>query len=80
MDKQSLDRYLTSEPPNHFQDWCEAVYNCIPTDQISDNDLDKHDQWINDKLNEYCKHSFPAPPIAASRLIREFKHMNNEIN
>ncbi len=57
INKQQLDRYLTSEPDTGFQDWCEAVYAKITDQIISDEDLDKHDQWINERLNEYTRGS-----------------------
>lgn len=46
--KESLDHYLTTEPDNGFDDWCEAVLELL-----SDEFFEKNEDWVSN-CNSTC--------------------------
>jgi hypothetical protein len=48
--KQSLDRYLTTEPEDYFTPYCESV-----VDKLSDDFYEWHDGWLNEHDGECNK-------------------------
>ena len=73
MDKQKLDKYLTQEPNNDYQDWCEKVMGLIPESEISTKLYDKYEDFIDKLLEGMSKNGFPGVAISAERIIKAIK-------
>jgi hypothetical protein len=72
--KSSLDRYLTSGPPdNGFDEWCEVTINSKP-----DEFYEKNNEWINQnsyncEINQLLEKFFKEnllPEEAAIEIIK----------
>jgi len=50
--KDSLDKYLTTEPQDNFEDWCEDVVN-----SFSDAFYNENEHWIEES-NMQCNKWF----------------------
>ena len=81
--KQSLDRYLTSGPPDDgFDQWCEQT-----TEEFSEDFYNEHEDWImensgkcNKWFNELFYH-FELTPKHAARIIEwAYNSYHNESN
>jgi hypothetical protein len=48
--KDSLDKYLTTEPQDNFEDWCEDVVN-----SFSDTFYNKNEHWIEESSGQCNK-------------------------
>lgn len=47
MNKQALDRFLTTEPDNGYTAFIEKIWQAIPEEEISGDDYDKHDTFFS---------------------------------
>lgn len=69
--KQSLDRYLTSGPPDDgFDSWAEEVIELLPNEFF-----DKNEDWIMDseQCNDWlCNLHHKSPEEAAKIIERAF--------
>ena len=73
--QQSLDRYLTSGPPDDgFEDWTEKV-----TESFTNDFFDENDEWIveyDGQCNSWFNKLFDSdcePEYAAKLIERAFK-------
>ncbi len=77
IDKQSLDRYLTTEPNNGYHDWVEEIFDKIPESEISGDDYNKYESIFDDMLNEAslqgANGGFITTDFMATVLIRRCK-------
>jgi hypothetical protein len=79
LDKASLDRYITTEPDNGYQQWYEKVFDLIPEDKISPDQYDKYMDFFDDGMNELAlagaNGGFPDPQFAADVVVSRFKYL-----
>lgn len=83
MDKKALDRYLTTEPDNGYQNWLEKVWDKIPESEISIEEYDKYERFFNDlseKLgNSVSEDNHPTIEISSAAFIRRFNALKENI-
>lgn len=83
LDKQALDRYLTTEPDNGYTSWLEDVWDRIPEDIISAEEYDKNEKFFDDgaqKLALSGKNGFVKAQFAADVIINRFRLFKNNPN
>jgi len=78
IDKAALDRYLTNEPDNGYQDWLEQVWDTIPEDKISGDEMEENEQFFIDGANQLAlagKNGFPSVKFTAEVFVSRFNHL-----
>ena len=80
--KKSLDNYLTTEPNDGFDNWCEQVTDCF-----SDKFYDLNEDWIFETngqkgqciqwLNKYFKEG-KSPSEAAQQIEKDFEQLKDK--
>ena len=77
IDKNALDRYLTTEPDNGFNEWCELVWDNISDTEITANEVDRFQQFFDDAHEELSTKGsgdgFINPAFSADVIKRTFK-------
>lgn len=82
MDKQALDRYLTTEPDNGYQNWLEKVWDKIPESEISSDDYIKYERFFDDlaiKLSNAGRDGFPAVGFSSDVFLNRFRNIKRKI-
>lgn len=80
LNKQSIDRYLTTEPDNGYTDWIEAVWDIIPENIISGDDRDSNEAFFSyweDKLSTAGRDGFVIPQFAAEAIMMRFRFLSS---
>lgn len=78
INKVALDRYLTTEPDNGYQDWLEQVWDNIPEDKISGDEMEANQQFFDDGANQLAlagKDGFPCVKFTAEVFVSRFNHL-----
>jgi hypothetical protein len=76
LNKNDLDRYITSEPNNGFNEWYEKVFDTIPESEISAEEYDRYQDFFDDGMNKLAlagSDGFPTISFAAEVITRRFK-------
>lgn len=81
MDKQALDRYLTTEPDNGYDSWIERVMESIQTSEISEDDINEYWDKFFDPLFIKLSTSghdgaFPTVNFASASVYLAWKDIN----
>lgn len=66
--KVSLDRYLTTEPNEYFDGWCESTI-----DALSDDFYSANEDWVDSSelLNKWLNKLFGKEPKEAAIIIEK---------
>lgn len=75
-DKAALDKYLTTEPDNGYNDWLELVWDNIPEDKISGDEMEDNQQFFDDgaqQVSMHGKNGFPCFKFTAELFIKRFQ-------
>ena len=75
--KDSLDRYLTTEPNDNFEDWCEEVVN-----NFSDAFYTQNEAWIEEssgKCNKWLNSLYNRDKDASESSLIIQRAFNNYI-
>lgn len=81
MDKQALDRYLTTEPDNGYQNWLEKVWDNIPESEISYDDYEKYERFFDDlaeKLSCAGRYGFPTVDFSKDVFMNRFRNIKRK--
>lgn len=81
MDKQALDRYLTTEPDNGYQTWLEKVWDKIPESEISSDDYEKYERFFDDlaeKLSNAGRDGFPTVDFSKDVFMNRFRNIKRK--
>jgi hypothetical protein len=70
--KQSLDRWLTTEPDNGYHDWVEQVFDNITPEELPDEDYNGNEAFFDAGLLQMSRNNFPSPIFCAKVLVRRF--------
>ena len=84
MDKQALDKYLTTEPDNGYQNTLEKIWDKIPETEISADDYEKYERFFDDlalKLSTAgtSDSGFPTIDFCSEVFISRFRKLKKHI-
>jgi hypothetical protein len=77
--KKSLDKHLTTEPNDGFDNWCEEVTDCF-----SDKFYDLNEEWIfetNKQCSKWLEKHFiegKSPSEAAQQIEKDFEQLKKK--
>ena len=84
MDKQALDRYLTTEPDNGYDNWLEKLWDEIPKTEISDDEYQKYERYFDDVADKLSKcgegGELPDYKFCAKIITLRFKDLKTNIS
>lgn len=85
INKQALDRYLTSEPDNEYIDAVEKIWNLIPEEEISGDEYNKYEDFFSFWENSLStsgtnKNGFPNIDFCAEVIKRRYRMLKSVLS